>query len=311
MFFRTLLIGLLFTLAVPLRGADPQPLPSAELHHLYRLSDRLYSGAQPEGEAGFAELERLGVKTILSVDGARTDVELAKRHGMRYVHCPFGYEGIGSERALEIAKAAATLEGPLYVHCHHGKHRGPAAVAIVGIALEDWSLTKATRWMQQAGTSPNYKGLYRSVQQFQKPTAEQLQAQASDFPSQVKPASFVEAMVAISLTHDRLKQLAADGYRTPASNPDLTAPHEALQLNEHYRELVRTKEFQQQDDDLQQLMHAAQEQSERLHAVLKQLEQVQGGPNSDLRQQADRALGMASENCKTCHASFRDTRTVK
>ena len=48
---------------------------------------------------------RLGVKTVISVDGAKPDVDLAKKHGMRYVHLPHGYDGVPDDRAKELAKA--------------------------------------------------------------------------------------------------------------------------------------------------------------------------------------------------------------
>src|SRR4051794_27773883 len=87
-------------------GQSVEPVPIAEpgLPHAFRVSDRIYSGGSPDGEAGFAELERLGVKTIISVDGARPDVDAATRHGIRYVHLPVGYDGIPRERVLELSK---------------------------------------------------------------------------------------------------------------------------------------------------------------------------------------------------------------
>src|SRR5215203_3182916 len=82
--------------AVPPAGAPggtpepPRKLDAPGIENLYRLTEGLYSGGQPEGEAGFAALKRLGVRTIISVDGARPDVETARRFGMRYVHLPVG-----------------------------------------------------------------------------------------------------------------------------------------------------------------------------------------------------------------------------
>src|SRR5262249_40037994 len=40
-----------------------------------RVTDRLYSGGVPEGDKGFESLQRLGICTVISVDGARPDVE--------------------------------------------------------------------------------------------------------------------------------------------------------------------------------------------------------------------------------------------
>ncbi|MEZ6081685.1 MAG: hypothetical protein R3C56_40245 [Pirellulaceae bacterium] len=58
----------------------------------------------PEGAAAFNELVQLGVKTIITVDGAQPDVATAKQFGLRYVHLPHGYDGIPENRVAELAK---------------------------------------------------------------------------------------------------------------------------------------------------------------------------------------------------------------
>src|SRR6185436_3172872 len=106
-------------------------LPSTQLHNLFRVTTNILSGSSPYRDAAFAEIARLGVKTIISVDGTRPDVETARNHGLRYIHLPFGYAGVPTNRVAELVKAARTASGPIYVHCHHGLHRGPAAVAVI------------------------------------------------------------------------------------------------------------------------------------------------------------------------------------
>lgn len=48
----------------------------AGLHNVMRLSDRIFSGSQPDGEQGFQSLAEMGVKTVVNVDGARPQIEL-------------------------------------------------------------------------------------------------------------------------------------------------------------------------------------------------------------------------------------------
>ncbi|MEM6655987.1 MAG: hypothetical protein AAF596_09305, partial [Planctomycetota bacterium] len=79
-------------------------------------------------------LYRQGVRTLVSVDGARPDVALAAEHGLRYVHVPFGYDGIPREARLALTRVARDRQGGVYVHCHHGRHRGPAAAVVVARA---------------------------------------------------------------------------------------------------------------------------------------------------------------------------------
>src|SRR5262245_24133918 len=54
----------------------------ADLDNSHVVTAKIISGAQPENDKSFALLRDLGVKTIVSVDGAQPDVESAKRFGM-------------------------------------------------------------------------------------------------------------------------------------------------------------------------------------------------------------------------------------
>src|SRR5437763_9329790 len=83
-------------------AADTAKVDAPGMHNVYRLTDQLYSGSYPEGEEGFRTLQKLGVKTILSVDGDRPEVALAKKYGMPYVHIPVGYAGISGAQSLSI-----------------------------------------------------------------------------------------------------------------------------------------------------------------------------------------------------------------
>src|SRR5437764_11542837 len=88
-----------------LGGTSPlkvERVDAAGLDNVFRISDRLCSGSSPEGDAGFASLKKLGVRTVLSVDGAAPDLERARRHGLRYVHLPIGYDSVPEEQALKL-----------------------------------------------------------------------------------------------------------------------------------------------------------------------------------------------------------------
>src|SRR5690348_5650109 len=70
---------------VALEPAIGAKVEAAGLHNVYRITEKLYSGSSPDGDEGFRSLAKLGVKTIISVDGMKPDVEAAHKHGMRYV----------------------------------------------------------------------------------------------------------------------------------------------------------------------------------------------------------------------------------
>ncbi len=116
------------------------------------------------------ELAKLGVKTIVSVDGIAPNVEAAKKYGMRYVHVPIGYDGIDESAQALLTRVATDIKGTIYIHCHHGKHRGPAAAAIVCRVDDGRPAEAAMIILEKAGTGKEYPGLWRDVEQFTKPT---------------------------------------------------------------------------------------------------------------------------------------------
>ena len=96
----------------PRPGRGPGAADIRGIENVFRLSPRLYSGGDPHGAEAFAALKALGIKTIISVDGATPDVEAARKLGLRYVHLPIGYDGVPREQAVRIVKAVKTLPGP-------------------------------------------------------------------------------------------------------------------------------------------------------------------------------------------------------
>jgi len=147
----------------PLFPLGPAGHDFPHLHNLLRVSNRIYSGGEPEGEKAFTELTQLGIRTVVSVDGARPDVQSAERHGLRYVHIPIGYDGISLEAGQMLQRLVQDAEGPFYIHCHHGVHRGPAAAAIACVAEGIVSGPESEAILEKAGTSRSYAGLWRDV----------------------------------------------------------------------------------------------------------------------------------------------------
>src|SRR5262245_29349048 len=96
------------------RARSPEPVKIGRTENTFRLSPRRDSGGEPRGAETFAALQELGVRTIISVDGAAPDVEAARKLGIRYVHLPIGYDGIPREQAVRIIKAVRLMPGPVY-----------------------------------------------------------------------------------------------------------------------------------------------------------------------------------------------------
>ena len=121
------------------------------------------SGSAPEGDRGFDSLEQLGIRTIISVDGAPPDAKAAAARGMRTVHIPIQYNGLTDLQRTTLVRAVRDLPKPIYLHCHHGKHRSAAACAIVAVSLGWLTTDEAAARMRVAGTSDGYRGLWACV----------------------------------------------------------------------------------------------------------------------------------------------------
>ncbi|WP_145089855.1 protein-tyrosine phosphatase family protein [Rosistilla carotiformis] len=272
-------------------------VPTQHLPNAVQVSSQVISGGLPEGEQAFAELQSLGIKTIISVDGAQPDVEMAKRFGLRYVHLPHGYNGISTERTQELAKAVRVLESPIYIHCHHGKHRSPAAAAVACIAAGQIPAADATAILELAGTSRNYQGLYRAAIAAQPIASTTLDALEVDYKSKVDPPPMVEQMIAIEHAHDHLKQFAADAWKASPKHPDLDPAHEALLLREHFTEMLRGEIERQSPEAFLESIRDSRDAAAGLEAAIR----------SGLPHRARQAfVNRIQANCVACHRRFRD-----
>ncbi len=273
-----------------------QRLELAGCDNAIRLTPKIISGSQPHGDAAFKALASQGVKTIISVDGAKPELELADKYGMRYVHLPFGYDGVPEHRALEVTRAVRDLPGPIYIHCHHGVHRGPAAAAIACVAVEGWSNEEAIAFMKEAGTSSKYAGLYGSVSVMRHPSQAEVDAADNSFPEIAQLPGFVTAMADIDRRWDHFKQIRAADWAVPPDHPDIDPPHEALLLHELFVELNRTQEVQDKPQDFRNWMHDAQQATDQLEQALR----------TDASASAEMAFTQVGTTCKSCHAKYRN-----
>ena len=303
---RILMIGCWLLLAFSvgsLTGIAVEPITNAPsaLHNVFRLTPRVWSGSQPEGDAAFAWLAAQGIRTVVSVDGARPDVEAARKHGLRYVHLPIGYDGVPTNRVVELAKAAATLPGPIYVHCHHGKHRGPAAAAVLCEASADWSAAQAEAFLKQVGTAPDYPGLYRSVREFHPPANRELAAHTNALPEVAATPVLAQAMVALDGCVERLRACQQAGWRAPAKHPDLSPVSESLQLWEQLRELGRSETPPPKPPAFRELLEASERSAGELRRALQEVQ-----PGSGSASTLDARFRAVTESCSACHVRYRN-----
>ncbi|MFA6046953.1 MAG: hypothetical protein WC718_18365 [Phycisphaerales bacterium] len=284
-------------MSLPSIDAD-RPVNYPGIVNVVAYGPHLYSGSAPEGATGFHTLQSLGFRTVISVDGQLPDVAAARQFGLRYVHLPIGYNGMDEKRTLEIARAVRDLPGPIYIHCHHGKHRSAAAAGAAAVTLGASTPDAALARMHVSGTAPNYTGLFACVRLARAVGEAELAAAPNDFPSQWRTASTVQRMVEIDETFDRLKAIQAAGWKTPPDHPDIVPVSEAAQLADHFRTLDDLAGFRAKPAAFQEHLETAARETQQLEADL-------GTPGVDAAALTAR-LKIIGANCVSCHHDFRD-----
>jgi tyrosine-protein phosphatase SIW14 len=127
------------------------PVTGTTVANLYRVESGLYRGAQPNA-AGFQELARLGVRTVLDLAGGDGDGPLAGDESLKLFHVPMSAWGLHDDLVLEALRIMTEPENrPLMVHCRHGADRTGAMVALYRVVVQGWSKEKAVREMDNGG----------------------------------------------------------------------------------------------------------------------------------------------------------------
>ena len=281
------------------------PVDAPGLHNVVAFAPDVLSGSVPEGDAGFDSLKAWGVRMIISVDGAVPDLERAKARGIRYVHLPIGYHGFDEARKLELARAVHDLPRPVYIHCHHGKHRSAGAAGTIAVTLGWMTPDQAVSRMKVAGTAPSYSGLYRCAAESVKVADAAISGARADFPEVSRPAGLVKGMVDIDLTWDNLKAVQKAGWTVPSDHPDVVPAAEAGRLADTLRLLCDDTTVKAKPTEFQAMMARSAQQAQSLEDLLAKL--VAGARPSP--EDAERLNAIASQiaaTCKACHTAYRD-----
>lgn len=280
--------------------SDDAPRDYDGLHNVVAFHDGIYSGSVPEGDAGFDALVALGVRTVISVDGAEPDVVRARQRGLRYIHLPIGYNGFNDERKLELVRATRDAQriGPVYLHCHHGKHRSAGAAGAVVASLGWRTADEAVSRMRVSGTAPGYRGLYAVAAEARVIPASVIDAVSADFPEVSRLEGFVKGMVEIDGAFEHLRDIEKAGWRTPPDHPDLVPVAEAGRLADLFRLLADGDYSQRKQEEFTQWMRDSARISSNLEVMLAE-EPLEIGRLS-------RAFATLTAACKDCHVRYRD-----
>ncbi len=127
------------------------PMARPGLPNLNKVSDQLYRGAQPK-KAGFAELKKLGVKTIVNFRRRNTDKKYLGDYGFKYIFIPVNTRKPKHEQFARFLELFSNPENlPVFVHCKHGADRTGAAVSLYRVHYQRWTVEKAIHEMVNGG----------------------------------------------------------------------------------------------------------------------------------------------------------------
>ncbi len=282
-------------IAAPARNAaKAEHLPG--LHNVVTYTDGMICGGVPEGREGLQSLAAMGIRTVVSVDGATPDVATAAQLGLRYVHLPIGYDTVNAERRRQLAQAISNLPGPIYLHCHHGKHRSAAALGTALVLTGRCTSEQVEARMAVSGTAKDYAGLWQAVRDARPLPAEQRRAEPASFPSATKVTGLIATMVDIDAVHDVLKQAQQAGWQPPPDHPDIVPSQETARMASLLAALTSDRESLAHPADYQDKLQRSIAASQALDAA------VRAGDKAA----ADRHLVALGKSCKDCHVVYRD-----
>lgn len=146
------------------------PIVKKNLPNLFKVSDTLYRGAQPT-RAGFLELNKMGIKTIINLREHHTDKKLITGMGFNYFAIPTSTtkpDKARYQKALDIMNNPAMQ--PVFVHCLHGADRTGTAVALYRITVQKWQTEEAIKELQQGGYGHHamFKDIIKFIRNFNK-----------------------------------------------------------------------------------------------------------------------------------------------
>ncbi len=277
------------------------------------LSDLFVTCGAPDDACRAWLVEHL-VDTLICVDGAEPDIDAANRAGLRVLHLPCTYDGIPEAVTLAITKAALEAQARgtrVATHCHHGKHRSPAAAATAMRALGA-SVHESEAALALAGTSSGYPGLWRDVreQEFIPLDARaSLDAVALAWNTAVPPAELVRLMNEMERRLDAMSLSVARGALPSAA--DAGALADALRLcgdegrgrAEGMSSDLGALALQAQAlEDLLTATRAADSMDDEVAASAA----AGAAARADARADAAAALASIRAGCASCHAVHRD-----
>ena len=265
-------------------GADRSSDRVEGLPNLQQVDPALqvWTGGVPHPGLGASALERLGIRSILVVDAPPPPTG----GSMPAVHLPLKYSGIDEVEAGQLAYLLATMERPIYIHCHHGTNRAPAAAAVGLVGTGELTPDQGLSLLDRAGTSASFDGLFASVRES---TPIPDDARRPYDGSDATVDDFALSMSAVDEVFGRLEDASKAGWTTPGSAAEAAELVDLLRVSLDGTSLNEDLVFRR-------LATGSIDRATALETAL-----VDGDRDAALRQ----VMALAA-TCSACHDRFRN-----
>jgi tyrosine-protein phosphatase SIW14 len=139
-----------------------KPVKAEHLKNFYQLDDKVYRSAQPN-KKGFQELERLGIRNVLSFRDYHSDDD-AKGTALKLYRIKMEAGDITDDKVVEALRIIKQSEGPILIHCWHGSDRTGLISAMYRIVFQNWSKDDAIVELMKGGYG--YHSLYKNIPEY-------------------------------------------------------------------------------------------------------------------------------------------------
>ena len=127
-----------------------QPVVSSTLENWYKLDGDVYRSEQPT-RAGFEDIRKMGIQTIIDLRAGHTDADLIKGMGFTLIEVPMTATGFGTNDVVKALRAIKDARKPVLIHCQYGADRTGLVAAMYRIVFEDWTKDDAIAELTQGG----------------------------------------------------------------------------------------------------------------------------------------------------------------
>ncbi len=161
------------SVAVAAKSPEPAPVSNFQIVSAGGAdgADAVYRSGQPAGEAEWAYLEKIGIRTVVKLNEFSDEVDeteelgFARKHNINVIRVymqpedfPHNWSPFAHPDEKVLMQAVEALEDkrnlPALVHCSHGKDRTGLVVALYSVRNKNYCKETALTEMEYYGTSP-------------------------------------------------------------------------------------------------------------------------------------------------------------